>query len=71
MIKVTKLDSEIIYINPDLIEKITERPNTVLILTTQKKIVVRECAEEVCHRILLYRKEIMKAFTEVITDEEA
>jgi len=71
MIKVTTLNSEIIYINPDLIEKITQRPNTVLVMTTNKNIVVRETADEVCQKILKYRQEIMKILTEVITDEEA
>lgn len=71
MIKVTTLNSEIIYINPDLIEKITQRPNTVLVMTTNKNIVVRETADEVYQRILKYRQEIMKILTEVITDEEA
>jgi flagellar protein FlbD len=71
MIRVTTLSSEIIYINPDLIEKITQRPNTVLVMTTNKNIVVRETAEEVYQKILKYRQEIMKILTEVIIDEEA
>ncbi len=71
MIRVTTLTSEIIYINPDLIEKITQRPNTVLVMTNNKNIVVRETAEEVCQKILKYRQEIMKILVEVINDEEA
>lgn len=58
MIKVTRLNGEGIYINSDLIEFIEETPDTVLSLTTSKKIVVKENAEEVIRRIIDFRRKI-------------
>ena len=71
MIKITLLNSDSIYINPDLIEKITQHPHTVLYLTTDKNLIVKETADEVYERILAYRRKIIKVLTEVIEDEEA
>ncbi|MGB9792780.1 MAG: flagellar FlbD family protein [Thermacetogeniaceae bacterium] len=58
MIKVTRLNGEGLYVNSDLIEFIEETPDTVLSLTTSKKIVVKENAEEVIRRIIDFRRKI-------------
>lgn len=58
MIKVTRLNGEELYVNSDLIEFIEETPDTVLSLTTSKKIVVKENAEEVIRRIIDFRRKI-------------
>ncbi len=42
MIKLTKLNGEEIYINPDLIEKVECYPNTTILLTTGKNTIVKK-----------------------------
>ena len=43
VISVTRLDGSKFFLNSDLIESIESTPDTVLTLTSQKKLVVRTC----------------------------
>ncbi|MCM1102769.1 MAG: flagellar FlbD family protein [bacterium] len=58
MIEVTKLNDIQILINPDLIEYVEETPDTVVALTTGRKIIVKESRQEVKNLVKSYRKEI-------------
>ena len=58
MIEITKLSGVKILVNPDLIEIVEETPDTVLTLTTGRKIIVKESRQEVKNLVKLYRKEI-------------
>ena len=58
MIEVTKLNDSKIVINADLIELIEETPDTVVTLTTGRKIVVKESRQEVKDLVKSYRKDI-------------
>jgi len=58
MIKITRFQGKEFYINSDLIETIEKTPDTVITLTTGKKIVVMEQAEEIVQRIKNFRKDI-------------
>lgn len=60
MILLTKLGKEKkeIVINADLIETIEENPDTVINLTTEKKLLVNEKKEEIIEKIIQYRKSI-------------
>jgi len=58
MIEVTRLDGSRLIVNSDLIEFIEATPDTVLSLTTHKKLIVREGVEEVVRRIVAYRQRI-------------
>lgn len=52
MIKVTKLNSELFYVNPYEIEFIEETPDTVISLKSGKKVLVAEKADVVIHRMI-------------------
>ena len=58
MIDVTRMNGKQFTVNSDLIETIEETPDTVLTLTTGKKIIVKESRKEVKNLVKLYRKEI-------------
>lgn len=58
MIKVTRLNGEEFYINPDLIQYIEETPDTVVTLTNDRKVVIREEVEEVIERIVAFKKKV-------------
>lgn len=58
MIEVTRLNGKGLTINSDLIEMIEETPDTVITLTTGKKIIVKESRQEVKNLVKLYEKEI-------------
>ncbi len=52
MILVTRLNGEPFYVNPDLIEFIEATPDTVISMSTGRKIIVHESALEMVDLIL-------------------
>ena len=58
MIEVTKLNDVKILVNADLIEIVEETPDTVLTLTTGRKIIIKESRQEVKNLVKSYRKDI-------------
>ncbi|WMJ88442.1 flagellar FlbD family protein [Anaerocolumna sp. MB42-C2] len=67
MINVTKMNNMNITINSDLIETIEETPDTVITLTTGKKLLVKESRQEIVNLVKLYKKEL---FSRYINDKE-
>ncbi|MBX6377915.1 MAG: flagellar FlbD family protein, partial [Clostridia bacterium] len=55
MIEVTRLSGDPVVVNADLIELVEATPDTVVVLTTGKRLVVRESVEEVVRRVRAYR----------------
>jgi len=60
LIKVTRLNNSEFFVNADLIEFVEATPDTVISLTTGKKIVVKENVEEVRERIIAYHRKIFR-----------
>jgi len=58
MIKVTRINQKVIYVNSDLIEFMEETPDTILSMTTGKKLMVTETVEEIQSEIIAFRREI-------------
>lgn len=57
MIDVTKMNGGSITVNADLIETVEETPDTIITLTTGKKIIVKENRQEVKNLVKSYRSE--------------
>ncbi|WP_243114081.1 flagellar FlbD family protein [Butyrivibrio sp. XB500-5] len=51
IIELTKLDTRKILINPAAIESVEANPDTVIILTTGRKLLVKEKLEEIYTKI--------------------
>ncbi len=58
MIEITKMNGQKVLVNPDLIELVEETPDTVMTLTTGRKIIVKESRQDVKNLVKLYRKDI-------------
>ena len=58
MIQVSRLNNDAYFLNSDMIEQIEETPNTILTLTSGKRLVVLESATEVIDRIVAFRKSL-------------
>lgn len=56
MIYITKFNHETILINNDLIEQVEETPDTVITLTTGKKILVLESIQEIYQKVMEARQ---------------
>ncbi|MBC7230074.1 MAG: flagellar FlbD family protein [Actinobacteria bacterium] len=58
MIEVTRFHDEPAIINAELIEMIEARPDTIITMTTGRKIIVTESVEELVQRVIEYRQAI-------------
>jgi flagellar protein FlbD len=58
MIELTRFNDTKFTLNADIIETIEETPDTVIALTTGKKIIVKESRQEVSDLVKLYRYEV-------------
>lgn len=56
MIEVTRINGHQLVINADLIEFVEAIPDTIVSLTTGKKIVVRESVEEIIERVASFKR---------------
>jgi len=70
MIEVTKLNEEKILVNADLIESVEETPDTVLSLSTGRKIIVKESRQEVRNLVILYKRECYGDLGRLLLSEE-
>lgn len=59
MIFVTRYDGKKVVINSDLIEMIESIPDTMITMTTGRKINVKNSVEEVLADVKKYRKELV------------
>ena len=59
MIEVTKLNGAKILMNSDLIEIVEETPDTMITLTTGRKIIVKESRHDIENLVKLYKREIL------------
>lgn len=58
MIEVKRLNDSILIVNSDLIEFIEATPDTLVTLTTGKKIVIKDTVDEVIKKVVQYRRSI-------------
>lgn len=58
MINVTKLNGTILTINEAFIETVEETPDTVITMSTGRRIIIKESRQEVVNLVKLFRKEL-------------
>ena len=58
MIRVTLLNDADMIINADLVETIEAAPDTIITLTTGRKIIARDSVQEVVQRALSYQRAV-------------
>ena len=58
MIKVTRLDGKIYYLNPHMIESMETTPDLTVVMLSGKRVVLKDSPEEVIEKIIEYRRKI-------------
>ena len=58
MIELTRLNGVQFSLNPELIEVVETTPDTVITLTTGRKLIVKESRQEVKSLVLSYKRDI-------------
>ena len=56
MIRVTRINDAELVVNSDLIEFVEAIPETMITLTTGKKIMVRESVDEIIQRVAAFKR---------------
>ena len=64
MIQLTRLNSQAFALNTDLIERIEETPDTVLILIDGTRYIVSEPIDDVIQRVIEFRARVVSTATE-------
>lgn len=60
MIKVHRLNKTQMYINANHIESIEATPDTILTLSNEKKVIVRETVDEIINSIIQYHQTVFQ-----------
>jgi flagellar protein FlbD len=60
MIHLTRLNQVPLVLNADLIEHIEMTPDTVIVLTTGQKILVRESADQIIEKVVRFRRSVLE-----------
>lgn len=58
MIKLTRLHSQVVVVNPDHIYEVEATPDTTLRLVNGERIIVRETIDELIDKVVEYRRRI-------------
>ncbi|NLP46496.1 MAG: flagellar FlbD family protein [Epulopiscium sp.] len=58
MIYITKLNDQKVLINADLIEYVESTPDTVITMTTGRKVVAKESLENIIELTIAYKRKI-------------
>ena len=57
MIEVTRMDGKKILLNPNLMETVEETPDTVITLTTGRKLIVKESRQDIQNLVKSYLRD--------------
>jgi flagellar protein FlbD len=60
MIKLTLYNDADVIVNADLIESVERTPDTLITLTTGKKLMVRESVDDVITKVVFYKRLLSK-----------
>jgi len=66
MIEVTRMDNTKLIVSSDLIEFIEHLPETIISLTTGKKIMVQETVAEIVEKVVAFRKRLSNHEIEIV-----
>lgn len=68
MVHLTRLNSQRITVNSDLIKFVESNPDTVITLLSGEKILVQESADEVLARVVEFRRAIINGLFPITSD---
>jgi len=62
MIRLTKINGQEFFINCDLMEFIESTPDTIISLTTGKKVIVKETAEDIIEKVIEFKSKALRSW---------
>ena len=70
MIEVTRLNDTTLIVNCELIEFIEKTPDTIITLTTGRKVIVKESVDEVVRKVIEYKRAINEGVSYFVGEAE-
>ncbi len=71
MIELTRINGTTFDLNPDLIEIVDSTPDTIITLTTGRKLIVKESRQDVKNAVLSYRRAVYaNMLSDIINTQE-
>lgn len=70
MIEVTRLDDSKIMVNAEMIQSLQATPDTVITLTTNGKMIVKEPVDEISRRIMKYQRSMRAGLPYVLRNNK-
>ncbi|MEE2754427.1 MAG: flagellar FlbD family protein [Candidatus Latescibacterota bacterium] len=65
MVKITRLNGTILVVNSDLIEFLESTPDTIVTLTTGRKVIAKESVDELIDKVVEYKRQFLQNPPEV------
>ena len=65
MIRITRLNNTALIVNADMIEFLEATPDTIVTLTTGRKVVAKESVDEIVDRVVDYKRRLLQPTPEV------
>jgi len=69
VIEVTRLNNSKFWVNPDMIQFMEETPDTVITLSGDSKIVVKEPISEIIEAVIKYRHRVFTRLPQIVAKE--
>lgn len=69
MIEVTRLNDSKFWVNPDMIRFMEETPDTVITLSGDSKLVVKEPVLKIIDAIIKYRRRVFTQLPQIVAKE--
>ncbi len=65
MVKITRLNGSILVVNADMIEFLEATPDTIVTLSTGRKVVAKESIDELIDKVVEYKRQFLQLLPEV------
>lgn len=65
MVRITRLNDSVLVVNSDLIEFLEATPDTIVTLTTGRKVVAKESVDELIDKVVEYKRRCLRLEPEV------
>lgn len=60
MVKITRLNGSILVVNADMIEFLEATPDTIVTLSTGRKVVAKESIDELIDKVVEYKRRFLQ-----------
>ena len=65
MVRITRLNDTVLVINAEMIEFLEATPDTIITLTTGRKVLAKESVDEVIEMVVEYKRRFLQSTPEV------